>query len=333
MDQKEIAPVDFDSRIRPEFSEIWAKMPNKGNGFAEDKMDDIRKIARDAFNSFPKPPFPSVIMTTHQIPGPKDAPEVTVRIFRPKKQKGKLPGVLWMHGGGYILGFAEQTDLWCQLIVDKIGVVAVSVEYRLAPEHPYPAGLEDCYASLTWLKDVAEELQIDTERIAIGGDSAGGGLCAALSMLARDRNGPKICFQMPLYPMLEDRCVTESCLEIQDPKVWNCQKNKDAWKMYHKNLIHEREIPIYAAPGRATPADLVNLPPTYTYIGDLDAFKDEVFEYVKKLSHAGVSVEFHLYPGCFHGFEAQTLTTDFTKKVIERSILALKNAVTSSSSQ
>jgi len=326
MDQKEITPVDFEARIRPEFADMWAKMPSRGNGFVEEQMDDIRKLSKDVYNSYPKATFDSVIISTRQIPGPKDSPDVTIRVYRPKEQTEKLPAVLWMHGGGYLLGFAEQTDLWCQIIVDKVKVVAVSVEYRLAPEHPYPAGLEDCYSSLSWLKDAAEELQIDPERIVIGGDSAGGGLCAALSMLARDRKGPKICLQMPLYPMLDDRCQTESCQEIQDQKVWNYEKNKDAWNMYLKN-IGGRDVPIYAAPGRAIPRELQNLPPTYTYIGDLDAFRDEVLEYVKKLSRAGVSVEFHLYPGCWHGFEAQTLGTEFTKKVVERSILALKNAV------
>jgi len=213
---------------------------------------------------------------------------------------------------------------WPVCLADQAGCVTVSVNYRLAPEHPYPAGLEDCYAALVWMAQAAEELGIDADRAAIGGESAGGGLTAALALYARDKKGPKICFQMPLYPMLDDRNTTPSSYEITDERCWNRETNISAWALYLKNY-QGKETPIYAAPSRAK--DLSNLPPTFSFIDDLNVFRDETVDYTQRLMQAGVPVEFHVYPGGTHAFEQFFSHTEIAKRILASGICAFKNAV------
>ncbi|MGG6310636.1 alpha/beta hydrolase [Paenibacillus macerans] len=241
-----------------------------------------------------------VRITDRQIVG-AGGQQMLLRVYEPIVRDGEaLPALLWFHGGGYILGHPDVDDGICQSFVEAAGCVVFSPDYRLAPEHPFPAGMEDCYAALVWIAGNATELHIDINRIAIGGPSAGGGMTAAMALLARDRSGPAICYQMPLYPMIDDRNITPSSHEITNPAVWNRANNLAAWKMYlgeHAN----GEISPYAAPSRAR--SLAGLPPTYTCVGQLDPFRDETIEYVARLARDGVDVEFQLYPGCYHGFE------------------------------
>jgi acetyl esterase/lipase len=176
---------------------------------------DLNKDLEEMRN-FAVPPIEksvNVLTTTRRI---KES-ELLVKIYEPKdRQKGKLPAVVWIHGGGYILGHPDGDDGLCECFVEEVNCVVVSIDYRLAPEHPYPAAIEDCYAGLKWTVNNAEELKIDTSRIAIAGASAGGGLTAALALMARDRGEIEIAFQMPLYPMLDDRNVTPSSYEINE---------------------------------------------------------------------------------------------------------------------
>jgi len=263
-------------------------------------------------------------VSTRTIPGPEGAPEVPVKIFKPKESGSeKLPGILWIHGGGFIFGNADSSS-WPIALADQVKCVSVVLDYRLAPEHPYPAGLEDCYSTLVWMTQAADELGIDVDRTIVGGESAGGGLAAALTLLTRDRKGPKIFFQMPLYPMIDDRNTTHSSYEITDEGTWNRETNISAWGMYLKN--HKgQETPIYAAPARAK--DLSGLPPAFTFIGDLDVFRDETIDYTQRLMQTGTPVEFHVYPGCTHGFEVFFGQLELSKKVIASGIEALKNAL------
>lgn len=242
-----------------------------------------------------------VRITERFIPG-GDGQEMLIKIYEPvQRSKEELPAVLWSHGGGYVLGHPNGEDSLCESIVQAVNCIVVSPDYRLAPEHSYPAAIEDCYATLVWMTSATNELNVDPMRVAIGGGSAGGGLTAALALMARDRKGPVICFQMPLYPMIDDRNITPSSYEITDNHaVWFRSNNISAWEMYLGDSAHG-EISPYAAPTRAK--NLEGLPPTYTCVGQLDPFRDETIDYVARLAQAGVDVEFQLYPGCFHAFE------------------------------
>ncbi|MFE5429685.1 alpha/beta hydrolase [Peribacillus simplex] len=264
----------------------------------------------------------SVSISNRMVPGPRDQPTVRVRIYEPNKKNGVLPGLLWIHGGGYVLGIPEGDDVLCQRFVTEANCVVVSVDYRLAPEHPYPAGLEDCYAVLKWFSEHASELGVDASRIGAAGASAGGGLTAGLTLLARDRKGPELCFQMPLYPMIDDRNNSPSSIEITGNMVWNHDLNQKGWTMYLNGENGTDHVSEYAAPARAT--DLSGLPYTYTCVGQLDPFRDETLDYVTRLCRAGVDVEFHLYPGCYHGFEGVVPTAAVSKRAVTEYIGAVK---------
>ena len=222
-------------------------------------------------------------------------------ILRPTisaKPREKTPGVLWIHGGGYATGMAEMIYMSRAAdLVKKYGAVVVTPEYRLSGRTPYPAALEDCYAALVYLKEHAQELGVNERQLMVGGESAGGGLTAALCMLARDRGEVSIAFQMPLYPMLDDR-DTESSRDNHGIS-WNTKRNHAAWKMYLCSV--EGEIPAYAVPARQT--DYAGLPPCYTFVGDREAFYCETLAYVDNLRGAGVHAEADVYPTGFHAFD------------------------------
>ncbi|MEI3605684.1 alpha/beta hydrolase [Pseudogracilibacillus sp. SE30717A] len=267
----------------------------------------------------------SVVISEKMIPGLENNPSVRVKIYEPKERTETLPGLLWIHGGGYVLGTADEGDALGQQFVLEANCVVVSVDYRLAPEHPYPAALEDCYAALKWFSDQADELDVDRSRIGVAGQSAGGGLTAALALFTRDKKGPELCFQMPLYPMIDDRNNTPSNLEITGNMIWNYDLNEKGWTMYLNGKNGTDEVSQYAAPARAT--DLSNLPYTYTCIGQLDPFRDETLDYVTRLSRAGVDVEFHLYPGAYHGFEGIVPTASISQRAINEYVGAVKHAL------
>lgn len=234
----------------------------------------------------------------HMVPGP-DGNEVRLRVHRPVGAEGPLPTLYWMHGGGYVLGSPEQDDLrmdrWCQ----RFNIMGVAVQYRLAPEDPYPAGLEDCYAGLAWVKQHGDALGIDTTRVGIGGPSGGGGMAAALGLVVRDRGQFEIDYQMLIYPMIDDSMTSPS--SHWEVPIWDRASNHFGWSSYLGDLFGTDDIPAHAAPTRAT--DLSGLPPTYVMAGSLDGFVDEDIDYATRLNQAGVSVELHVYPGAPHGFE------------------------------
>lgn len=267
----------------------------------------------------------SLSLTDEVIEGP-DANPVQLKIYRPKSNNETLPALLWIHGGGYILGSINDNEDLCVKFAKEVGCVVVSVDYRLAPEHPYPAPIEDCYAALKWIADNAETLNIDSNRIGVAGVSAGGGLTAALTLLARDRQYPSVCFQMPLYPMIDDRNNTPSTNEIKEGFVWNQKSNEAGWKMYLGELHGTDRIPAYAAAARAE--DYRNLPYTYTCVGQLDPFRSETLTYVTKLAEAGVDVEFHLYPGAYHGFEMFHPDADISIHALNDYVRAVKTGFT-----
>ncbi len=250
-----------------------------------------------------------------------------LRIYKPKvESQESLPALYWIHGGGYVLGDYTGDDRICSKLASEVPCIVVSVDYRLAPEYPYPAGLNDCYDGLLWLYHNSEELGIIKEKIGIGGPSAGGGLTAALALLVRDKKEIEIVFQMPLYPMIDDKSDLPSALEITKevmPNAWNKENNQIAWNMYLGDMDREN-IPYYAAPYRAL--DLSGLPPTYTCVGQMDPFRDETINYVQRLAQCGVSVEFNLYPGCYHGFDGLGDQTAISRKANEYYVDVLKVA-------
>ncbi len=242
----------------------------------------------------------TVTVTEKHIPGPEGAPDVHIRIFSPVEKEKLVGGLLWIHGGGYMYELMEMEDSRCLRFAQEANCVVVSVDYRVAPENPYPAPLDDCYAALEWFSKNAEMLGVDDTRIAIGGGSAGAGLAAGVCLWARDNEGPKIAFQMPLCPMIDDRHITPSSTEVTDRRFWNLEANIFGWASYLGDIPYD-EVPIYAAPARAK--DLSGLPPAYFFVGELDLFRDEAINFANRLIEAGVTTEFHIFPGCFHGFE------------------------------
>lgn len=235
------------------------------------------------------------------IPGPLGAPEVGVRIYTPEGLSAPGPGLLHIHGGGFVIGDLDTEKGLCIALCRGLCAVVVSVDYRLAPETPYPGGLEDCYAALQWAADNAEELAIDPNRLGLFGQSAGGGLSAATALLSRDREGPPICFQYLGIPELDDRLDTPSMREFVDTPLWSRPNAELSWDFYLGQGYQRGadDIPIYAAPARAQ--DLSGLPPAYISTMEFDPLRDEGVMYALKLMQSGVRTELHSFPGTFHG--------------------------------
>jgi acetyl esterase len=231
------------------------------------------------------------------IAGPEGAPDVAVRTYRPSGVPGPLPTYLELHGGGFVVGSIEMQYATSVAIARDLGALVVTPEYRLAPEHPFPAGLEDCYATLRWIHEGAEDLGVDPSRVAIGGQSAGGGLAAALALLARDRGGPAVCFQVLGIPELDHRLETTSMRTFTDTPLWNRPNAELSWQMYLGG--HDGPVSPYASPSLAE--DLSGLPPAYVTTMEFDPLRDEGILYALRLLEAGVSVELHSFPGTFHG--------------------------------
>ncbi|MEW9674176.1 alpha/beta hydrolase [Ammoniphilus sp. 3BR4] len=311
----------MNNRIDPELRKFLEEYPP----LDLDNVETTRQGLASISQSIELPVDKSITIFNRMVPGSKDNPLVRIRIYQPKNKSETLPGLLWIHGGGYVLGSPEDDDIICQRFVTEANCVVVSVDYRLAPENPYPAGLEDCYSVLKWFFDQADELGVDPTRIGAAGISAGGGLTAALSLLARDRKGPELCFQMPLYPMIDDRNNTPSSLEITGNMVWNHELNQKGWTMYLNGANGTEDVSKYAAPSRET--NFAGLPYTYTCVGQLDPFRDETLDYVTRLSRSGVDVEFHLYPGCFHGFEWFVPTASISQRAVAEYIGAVKHVL------
>ncbi|MFD9033934.1 alpha/beta hydrolase [Streptomyces sp. NPDC059567] len=222
-------------------------------------------------------------------------PAVPVRIYRPRGARGAL---VWLHGGGYVMGDVDTEHPWATRLAQDSGAVVVSVGYRVAPEHPFPAALDDAYAVLTWTAEHADELGIDPERIAVGGHSAGAGITAAMTLRARDEQGPRICFQLLNEASLDDRQETWSAQHFTDTPWANRDVVTASWRHY----LGSAPATPYAAPARA--ADLSGLPPAYIATAEFDPNRDEDITYALRLLQAGVSVELHQWPGTFHGSQA-----------------------------
>ena len=242
-----------------------------------------------------------VAIENRRVPGPAGAPDVPVRIYSPEGLNRAVPGILHIHGGGFVIGDLDSELGACVALCRTLGVVVVSVDYRLAPETPYPGPLEDCYAALKWVSGHSAQLHLDPSRLAVFGLSAGGGLAAATALLARDRGGPPVCFQYLGIPELDDRLHTPSMLRFVDTPMWNRPNAVLSWDFYLGDQYQRGadDVPYHAAPARAE--DLVCLPSAYVSTMEFDPLRDEGVEYALKLMRAGVATELHSFPGTFHG--------------------------------
>ena len=258
------------------------------------------------------------------VPGPSDAPDVPVRIYSPANRTEAVPGLVYIHGGGFVLGNLDMSDAHLLRLADELGVVIVSVDYRLAPEHPFPAPVEDCYAALKWTATKAGELGIDPQRLGIGGESAGGGLTAGTALLARDRGGPELCFQYLGIPELDDRLDTESMRDYVDTPLWNRPNAIFSWTSYLGTEPGGADVSPYAAPARAT--DLSGLPPAFVTTCQYDPLRDEGIEYARRLAHAGVPTELRHYPATFHG-SSYIQSAAITRRIFADEVEALRRGL------
>lgn len=224
---------------------------------------------------------------------------VPIRIYSPAGAPPATgrPALLDIHGGGFAVGSIDMEHAFAVQIARDVGATVVAVEYRLAPEHPFPAGLDDCYAALCWMHEHADELHLDPHRIAVGGQSAGGGLSAAVALLARDRGGPPLCFQFLGIPELDHRLETPSMRAFTDTPLWHRPNAEISWRYYLGD--NPGEVSPYASPAIA--ADLSGLPPAYVTTMEFDPLRDEGITYALRMMQAGVQVELHSFPGTFHG--------------------------------
>jgi len=258
------------------------------------------------------------------VPGWEGEPDVAVRVYRPRSDAMPAPGIVMIHGGGFVIGSVEAEHAGAARMSIDTGAVVVSVEYRLAPEHPYPAGLHDCYAALAYLHAEAGALGVDAGRVALCGASAGGGLAAATALLARDLGGPPVCFQMLAIPELDDRLETPSMRAFVDSPLWNRPLAEQSWRAYLGDLSGSAEVPSYAAPSRA--GDLSGLPPAYVSTAEHDPLRDEGITYALRMLQAGVSVELHQFPGTYHG-SALVTTAAVSRRAQREATLVLRRAL------
>ncbi|NRB48146.1 MAG: alpha/beta hydrolase [Saprospiraceae bacterium] len=234
---------------------------------------------------------------------------IRTRVFRPKGATETLPAMLYFHGGGYMMGIPEMANVFYADILKRRKVAIFSPDYRLSQKDPFPAGFNDCYDVLLWMRDNANELNIDPDKIIIAGHSAGGGMTAAITLKARDTKDVKPAFQMPIYPMLDHRMITESS-KMQGSTMWDANINARAWGLYLRNV--KGQVPAYASP--ALNEDYSDFPPTISFVGDLEPFYDENVAYIEALQKASVPVKFKVFKGGYHGFEVGSPTAGISKK-------------------
>lgn len=253
---------------------------------------------------FPAPLFADrgVMLERRSVPGPKGAPNILLHIYRPPDAAGPLPCIYHIHGGGHVTGSAADLEWLHHPLVADLNCLLVSVDYRLSPEAPFPAAIEDCYAGLGWLFEQADALGVDRDRIGVMGESAGGGLAAALALMVRDRGTYSLAFQHLIYPMLDDRtCMAADPHPHAGEFIWTAHNNHFGWSALLGHAPGAAGVSPYAAPARAE--SLAGLPPTFIATGALDLFLEEDMDYARRLLRAGVPTELHVYPGAFHAFD------------------------------
>ena len=280
-------------------------------------------------------PRSSALMRRARMAGKDPGPGVTVeeitisdttsiKLFRPEKPIGPVPALLWMHGGGHVIGVPEQDDRTNIAFARELGIVVAAVRYRLGVTAPAPASVEDCYSALKALVERADEWGIDPAHIAIGGASAGGGVAAGLVLYAHDKAEIDVAFQLLVYPMIDDRTVTRTDVDTRHLRGWSTKSNRFGWATYINAEPGSAGVSPYAAASRRE--DLTGLPPAWIGVGDLDLFHDEDVEYARRLGEAGVPTVLEIVPGAFHGFDAMFTKTNISHKFWQSQADALRAA-------
>lgn len=263
----------------------------------------------------------SINIQNIDIPGFGNTSRIQLRIYTPGSLKTPAPALLWIHGGGYIIGNPKMDDYNCSFFATELGIMVFYVDYRLAPEYPFPIPLEDCYSALAWMSSADGEFNIDPNRLAIAGESAGAGLAASLAQLAYDRGDIRPIFQLLIYPMLDDRSAVRGDLRQKKYKAWDQKSNRFGWESYLGTECGLENLPPYAVPSRRE--DLSGLPPAWIGVGTLDLFHDEVIEYAQRLTNSNVDCELVVVPGAFHSFDVfaprAPIVRDFQKSQIAAS--------------
>jgi acetyl esterase/lipase len=288
-------PVNY-SKIHPELRQVAKKSPrivlNNLNLFFINSLMKWMPAAR-----VPQ----DILIEEPSIPGQDAQTAIRLRIYKSKSQAGPVPALIWLHGGGYVMGRPEMDDLTCAQYAREAGITVVSVDYRLAPSHPFPAGLQDSYSALQWVAAHSGGLGVDETRLAVGGASAGGGLAAALVQLACDRGEIKPVFQLLVYPMLDDRTVLRTDIDDSSNITWNAKSNRFGWEAYLGQKCGLEDAPEYCAPARRK--NISGLPAAWMGVGTLDLFHAEDVAYAQRLQESGIDCEMVIVPGAFHGFD------------------------------
>lgn len=316
-----------DERLDPELAAALADFPRDYD--PAESLDDpaVLSMLRStldllALSGAALPTDERVRVENQAIDGPAGPGALGLRIYRPVSAVEPLPAVVFCHGGAFILGDTYADERRCLAFAAAADCVVVSVEWRHAPEHPFPAGVEDAYAALAWSHAQAVHIGVDPARIAVAGASSGGAFAAALALMARDRGGPKLALQLLVYPVIDDRLESPSMREFDDTPLWTSRSSALMWDHY---LGPERgETSPYAAPARA--ASLHGLPPAYVMVAELDPLRDEAVDYARRLLEAGVPTELHCFPGTFHGFDIVAPHATVARLAVEEQVRALARA-------
>jgi len=288
---------------------------NETRAAVDGMLDDVNREA---------PATPGITIEDLRIPGATPGPEVPARLYRPADASAALPVLLWLHPGGFVIGSIAMDELMARALAANLGCAVVSINYRLAPEHPHPAAVEDAYSTLEWIVRNAGESGFDPARIVVGGASAGGGIAAGLCLLTRDRGGPQPILQWLFYPALDNLNIEPASDTLPDNLFWTRENSRIGWSAYLQNNPSGIDAPIYAAPARAR--DLAGLPDAFIGVGTTDMLLAENVDYAERLAAAGATVELRVYPGAFHAFDAFVPMSRVAQQFIAERNAALKRA-------
>jgi acetyl esterase/lipase len=313
--------------LDPELAEVLAGFPagvDPGSNLQDMNIVKLLRSTIDLLGAMggSLPTDERVVVEDRSIPGVAPEAQIPIRVYAPVSRAGDPAAALvFFHGGAFVLGDRYTEELRCLRYAAEAGCVVVSVDYRLAPEDPFPAGVDDCYAGLEWTVAHAAELGIDPGRVGVGGSSAGGALAAAVALMARDKGGPALAVQILNYPVIDDRMQTVSMRTFDSTPMWTSGSTADMWQHYLGDPARRGDVSVYAAPGRAT--DLSGLPPAYVLTAELDPLRDEGIEYAGRLMEAGVPTELHTVAGACHGFDIIAAGSALGRRSIEEQVRAL----------